>query len=221
MTKTIIKFCGITSIDDYKFINDQEDIDFIGLIFTEKSPRCLKVKQAEKISQSCTKQKSIVGVFMDQSEKYIQNIISHIDLDIIQFHGKETVDFCRSFNKPFIKTFHVKDSVISIEHDFYEYADYFLYDSSVSGKQGGTGEMFNWDLLFEDQDKITSVQKKPYFAAGGLNINNIGNLISKFMPYGIDVSSGLESSIGKKDHLLMKKFLENVRISEKGCYEKN
>ena len=81
--------------------------------------------------------------------------------------------------------------------------------------------MFNWDLLFDDQDKITSVQKKPYFAAGGLNINNIGNLISKFMPYGIDVSSGLESSIGKKDHLLMKKFLENVRISEKGCYEKN
>ena len=221
MTKTIIKFCGITSVDDYKFINDQEDIDFIGLIFTEKSPRCLKVQQAEKILQSCTKQKSIVGVFMDQSEKYIRDIISHIDLEIIQFHGKETVDFCRSFDKPFIKTFHVNESLISIKHDFYEYADYFLYDSSVNGKQGGTGEIFDWDLLFKNSNGITSSQEKPCFVAGGLNINNIGNLISQFMPYGIDVSSGLESSVGKKDHLLMKKFLENVRISEKEYYEKS
>ena len=221
MTKTIIKFCGVTSIDDYKFINDQEDVDFIGLIFTEKSPRCLNVEQAEKISTSYSKQKSVVGVFMDQSKKCIQNIINNVDLDVLQFHGQETVDFCRSFDKPFIKTFHVNKSLISIEYDFYEHADYFLYDSSVNGKQGGTGEIFDWDLLAEHLSPLTSLHKIPYFIAGGLNINNIGNLISEFMPYGIDVSSGLESSIGKKDHLLMKKFLENVRISEKECYEEN
>ena len=221
MTKTIIKFCGITSIDDYKFINDQEDVDFIGLIFTEKSPRCLNVEQAEKILKSYNKQKSVVGVFMDQSKQCIQDTINNVDLDVLQFHGQETVDFCRSFDKPFIKTFHVNESLISIQHDFCEYADYFLYDSSVNGKQGGTGEIFNWDLLAEHLSPLNSLHEKPYFVAGGLNINNIGNLISEIMPYGIDVSSGLESSIGKKDHLLMKKFLENVRISEKEHYEEN
>ena len=221
MTKTIIKICGITSSDDYKFINDQEDIDFIGMIFTEKSPRCINLQQANQILESCVKQKSIIGVFMNQSEKYIHNVTDNINLDLLQFHGQETLEFCRSFNKPFIKTLHIKDKLLTFNYDFEIHADYLLLDTSLNNKHGGTGKKFDWDLLSKDETISNIIQKKPCFIAGGLNINNIGDLISQFMPYGVDVSSGLESSVGKKDHLLMKKFLENVRISEKEYYEKN
>ena len=85
MTKTLIKFCGITSIDDYKFINDQIDVNYIGMIFSLKSPRCLTIKNANQILNSSVKNKSIVGVFMDQSENEIWDIIKNIDFRLIPF----------------------------------------------------------------------------------------------------------------------------------------
>ena len=94
MTKTFIKFCGITSIDDYKYINDQNDVNYIGMIFAEESPRCLTTKIANQILNSAIKNKSIVGVFMNQQEDEIWNVIKNVDLDILQFHGNESIDFC-------------------------------------------------------------------------------------------------------------------------------
>jgi phosphoribosylanthranilate isomerase len=221
MTRTNIKFCGITTIDDYIFISDQEDVNFIGLIFTDKSPRSLNIMNANKILNSTSKQKSIVGVFMDQSESYIQNIINNVPLDILQFHGNETLDFCKKFDKPFIKTLHINDKLLDFNLDFQKYINHFLIDTTFNNMHGGTGKIFNWKLLSTDPSISHLIQKNPCFIAGGLNPENIGDLISTYKPYGVDVSSGLESSVGKKDHLLMKKFLENVRISEKDHNEKN
>ena len=221
MTRTNIKFCGITTIDDYIFISDQEDVNFIGLIFTDKSPRCLNIMNANKILNSTSKQKSIVGVFMDQSESYIQNIVDNIPLDILQFHGNETLDFCKKFDKPFIKTLHINDKLQDFNLDFQKYINHFLIDTTFNNMHGGTGKKFNWKLLSNDPTISHIIKKNSCFIAGGLNADNIGNLISTYKPYGVDVSSGLESSVGKKDHLLMKKFLENVRISEKDHNEKN
>ena len=87
MTQTKIKFCGITSVEDYSFINDLIDVNFIGMIFTKKSPRCLTIESANKILKSTKRQKSIVGIFMGQSEDAINNILKEVDLDILQFHG--------------------------------------------------------------------------------------------------------------------------------------
>ena len=126
MTRTNIKFCGITTIDDYIFISDQEDVNFIGFIFTDKSPRCLNIMNANKILNSTSKQKSIVGVFMDQSESYIQNIVDNVPLDILQFHGNETLDFCKRFDKPFIKTLHINDKLLDFNLDFQKYINHFL-----------------------------------------------------------------------------------------------
>ena len=81
------------------------------------------------------------------------------------------------------------------------------------------GFIARWDVWYFVSKCL--IKSKPYYIAGGLNCNNIVELIAKHNPYGIDVSSGVESSIGKKDHLLMKKFIENVRMSEQDCYEKN
>ena len=221
MTRTNIKFCGITTIDDYIFISDQEDVNFIGLIFTDKSPRCLNIINANKILNSTSKQKSIVGVFMDQSESYIQNIVNNVPLDILQFHGNENLDFCKRFGKPFIKTLHINDKLLDFDLDFQKYINHFLIDTTFNNMHGGTGKKFNWELLSNDSTISHIIKKNSCFIAGGLNADNIGNLISAYKPYGVDVSSGLESSVGKKDHLLMKKFLENVRISEKDHNEKN
>ncbi len=221
MTKTLIKFCGITSIDDYKFINDQIDVNYIGMIFSLKSPRCLTIKNANQILNSSVKNKSIVGVFMDQSENEIWDIIKNIDLDILQFHGDESVDYCKRFNKPFIKTLHANNKLLNFNSTYENNTDYFLIDTSINGDQGGTGTKFDWNLLSDDKNISRIMKNHSCFIAGGLDVNNISNLISEYKPYGIDVSSGLESSIGKKDHLLMKKFIENVRISEKESYEKN
>ena len=221
MTRTNIKFCGITTIDDYIFISDQEDVNFIGLIFTDKSPRCLNIVNANKILNSTSKQKSIVGVFMDQSESYIQNIIDNVHLDILQFHGNETLDFCKRFDKPFIKTLHINDKLLDFNLDFQKYINHFLIDTTFNNMHGGTGKSFNWKLLSNDPTISNLIKKNPCFIAGGLDADNIGDLISTYKPHGVDVSSGLESSVGKKDHLLMKKFLENVRISEKDHNEKN
>ena len=221
MTRTNIKFCGITTIDDYIFISDQQDVNFIGLIFTDKSPRCLNIIHANKILNSTSRKKSIVGVFMDQSESYIKNIVDNVNLDILQFHGNETLEFCRKFNKPFIKTLHINDKLLDFNLDFQKYINHFLIDTTFNNMHGGTGKSFNWELLSNDPTISHLIKNNPCFIAGGLNADNVGNLISAYKPYGVDVSSGLESSVGKKDHLLMKKFLENVRISEKDHNEKN
>jgi phosphoribosylanthranilate isomerase len=212
MSKTKIKFCGITSVEDYLYINDLVDVNYIGMIFTNKSPRYLTIDHANKILQSSTKQKSIVGVFMNQSEASINKILKEVDLDILQFHGNETLDFCNSFNKPFIKTVHISNQSFEFNSEF---------KNSANNKHGGTGEKFNWDLLSDNVIISDIVNKSSFFVAGGLNPSNVSKLIIDYKPYGVDVSSGLESSVGKKDHLLMKKFIENVRISEKVSYEKN
>ena len=221
MTKTKIKFCGITSVEDYLFISDLIDVNFIGMIFTNKSPRCLAIENANKILESTKRQKSIVGVFMDQSEDDINNILKEVDLDILQFHGDETLDFCKSFNKPFIKTLHITDQSFLYNSDFKKTANYFLLDTSLDNKHGGTGKKFDWDLLSKNITISDLMNNSSCFVAGVLNPSNVSELIIRHKPYGIDVSSGIESSIGKKDHLLMKKFIENVRISEKENYEKN
>jgi len=221
MSKTKIKFCGITSVEDYLYINDLVDVNYIGMIFTNKSPRYLTIDHANKILQSSTKQKSIVGVFMNQSEASINKILKEVDLDILQFHGNETLDFCNSFNKPFIKTVHISNQSFEFNSEFKNSANYFLLDTSIDNKHGGTGEKFNWDLLSDNVIISDIVNKSSFFVAGGLNPSNVSKLIIDYKPYGVDVSSGLESSVGKKDHLLMKKFIENVRISEKVSYEKN
>ena len=105
--------------------------------------------------------------------------------------------------------------------DFIKHAHSFLLDTSSGNTYGGTGKTFDWEILNKYKFFNDKGLSFPYLTAGGLNPSNIKDLISKYNPPGVDVSSGIESSIGKKDHLLMKKFIENVRISELENYEKD
>ena len=221
MKKTLIKVCGITDINDMKYASNIEDIDYLGIIFAKESPRCVDLNLAEKLINACDKTKNIVAVFMNQSKDDIEDVIKNLDFNILQFHGHESVDFCNFFKKPFIKTFHIENQKLNIDINFIKYAHAFLLDTSSGNSYGGTGKTFDWEILNENKFFNDVDLSLPYLTAGGLNPSNIKDLISKYSPPGVDVSSGIESSVGKKDHLLMKKFIENVRISELENYEKD
>jgi phosphoribosylanthranilate isomerase len=221
MKKTLIKVCGITDINDMKYASNIEDIDYLGIIFAKESPRCVDLNLAEKLINACDKTKNIVAVFMNQSKDDIEDVIKNLDFNILQFHGHESVDFCNFFKKPFIKTFHIENQKLNIDINFIKYAHAFLLDTSSGNSYGGTGKTFDWEILNENKFCNDTDLSLPYLTAGGLNPSNIKDLISKYGPPGVDVSSGIESSVGKKDHLLMKKFIENVRISELENYEKD
>ena len=219
MNRTLIKFCGMTNTDDIKFISDT-DIDFIGLIFTQESPRCLNLHKAEKLINACNNRKPTVGVFMNQTKDFVNNIINNISIDFLQFHGNESEEFCKSFNKKYFKTVSVNNSEINYDIEHRNSASAFIIDNSKDNSSSGIGKTFNWSIL-ESNINLVELKNNNYFIAGGLSPDNIKNLIIKYRPKGLDVSSGIEHSIGKKDFNLMKKFIENVRISEKESYEKN
>ena len=219
MNRTLIKFCGMTNTDDIKFISDT-DIDFIGLIFTQESPRCLNLHKAEKLINACNNRKPTVGVFMNQTKDFVNNIINNISIDFLQFHGNESEEFCKSFNKKYFKTVSVNNNEINYDIKHRNSASAFIIDNSKDNSSSGIGKTFDWSIL-ESNINLIELKNNNYFIAGGLSPDNIKNLIIKYRPKGLDVSSGIEHSIGKKDFNLMKKFIENVRISEKESYEKN
>jgi len=157
MEKTTVKFCGFTNTDDIQYALDC-DIDYIGLIFTEKSPRCISINQAEKLCQLCDGKKKIVGVFMDQPKKFVDNIIDNLNLSFLQFHGNEPYDYCNSFNQKYTKTLHINNpayefNIINKYHDAYA----FLLDTSIGNIKGGTGKTFDWSLINKYKNKQTLV----------------------------------------------------------------
>ena len=105
MSRTYIKFCGLNKINDLVYA-DSLDIDLIGLIFTSRSPRFVNGDRLKKIS-SLKFTKPLVGVFMDQPVEHVNEIMSVLRLDYLQFHGSESYEYCKSFNMPFIKTVHI------------------------------------------------------------------------------------------------------------------
>ena len=147
-----------------------------------------------------------VGVFVDLEKNKVLEIAGECALDVLQFHGDETPAYCAGFKDSYkvIKAFRIKDRNSLKTINDYD-ADFYLLDSYSSRDKGGTGKSF--DLKIIDNFEFL----KPVILSGGLTPDNVRDAIEKFSPYGVDVSSGVESSPGKKDLLLMKRFVENVR----------
>tara|TARA_B100000029_G_scaffold505762_1_gene587051 strand:+ start:14773 stop:15435 length:663 start_codon:yes stop_codon:yes gene_type:complete len=214
MNTVKIKLCGITNIDDAKLIVDL-DFDYIGLIFVDASPRCLSLSTATQIYNICKDRKKIIGVFQNQRTNFLENIIKNIEFDFLQFHGNESATLCESFNIPYIKTISINpDGNLSQDIQNYQSSFALLLDTKINNKTGGTGKVFDWKMLHDNDEFKDFIKTKPYFISGGLNLLNIADLIKNYKPWGIDISSGVESMIGKKDITLVKKFLENVKIAE-------
>ena len=202
--KTSIKLCGFKNIDDIIFATSL-DINYLGMIFVENLPRSIDIDTAIQATIIC-KEKNIksVGVFLNQNIDTVDKILSKVDLDVLQLHGTEDITDYRIFKKDIIKTLHVsKDSVFMSKNLDFENTD-FLLDASSENLQGGSGKCFDWNIL-------NDVPVEKLFIAGGLKPDNILDLLSKYTPKCVDVSSGIENKIGHKDHNLMSDFVDKIR----------
>ena len=202
-----IKICGITNLEDAKF-SITDGADAIGFIQSKKSERFVSLETLNVIKDAIGIDFLTIPVFVNPSTEEVINFLSIFPNSILQFHGDEEEEFCKAFNKPYIKAINVSKQE-DLVNDLNKYKDSFAYllDSGDSQNRGGTGETFDWKLIPKDlSNKI--------IVAGGLDSNNIDVLLSEVSPFGVDVSSGVESKIGVKDHSKIDNFIKLVKKYE-------
>jgi len=203
-----VKICGITNLKDAKVAVDA-GCDALGFVFYKKSPRYIPPLKARQIIKELPKNIIKIGVFVNAREKTIKNIAKLCGLDILQFHGNESPEFCKKFcGFKIIKAFRVKDKVdLSKVLRYRTFA--YLFDAFAKTGFGGTGEKFDWKLLSQIHDDI----KCPVFLSGGLNEKNVKEAVKSVHPDWLDVSSSLEVRPGKKDSKKVKEFIGQVKAS--------
>ena len=198
MSKLKFKICGVKSLEilDCCIVNN---VDFFGLIFFKKSPRNIEIEDAQKlIFYSKNKSISSVGVFVNEPIIQLQNLLKILKLDYIQLHGNEDKNYISEIKKnnsiKIIKNIPMNSTEDLLKIEKYPNADFLLFDYKPSEKElpGGNAKKFSWDLL-----KYIKTDQ-PWFLSGGINIKNINEVKNYAIPYGIDISSGVESSPGNK-----------------------
>lgn len=201
-----VKICGITNLEDAKAAT-AAGADALGFIFYKKSPRYITPEKVKEIISVLPGKIAKIGVFVGAEEKEIRRIAKMCRLDMLQFHGGESPGFCRRFRgKKIIKAFRIKDSV-SLKNILKYRTAACLFDTFAASKAGGTGRRFNWELIKDIRKKI----KRPLFLSGGLNIGNIKEAIRTVRPAWLDVSSSVESSPGKKNHIKLREFIKTAK----------
>lgn len=199
-----VKICGITNLDDALAAQDS-GADALGFVFYPPSPRYIRPQAAKAIIYRLNKKITKVGVFVNPQARDVKRIACLCQLDILQFHGDETPDFCRKFtSSKIIKAFRVKDKNSLSRLSDYCGVDYYLFDAFSHKGVGGTGIKLNWELL--KKAKID----KPFFLSGGLTPKNVASAIKALNPGWVDVSSGVEKSAGIKDKEKIRDFIEKV-----------
>ena len=204
--RTRVKICGITRTQDAHLAVDA-GVDAIGLVFYEKSPRFVSNLMAKEISQDIPAFVSCVALFKDAGEQAIRSVLDMVAIDLIQFHGSESAEFCEQFGRPYIKALGMKGpecdaSYLRENVSCYQSAKALLLDSHAPGMAGGTGETFDWSM-------IGSIDK-PMILAGGLTVDNVKQAIDVTHPFAVDVSSGVESVPGIKDEIKVQRFMQQV-----------
>tara|TARA_B110001469_G_C9548393_1_gene272129 strand:+ start:209 stop:832 length:624 start_codon:yes stop_codon:yes gene_type:complete len=201
--KTKIKICGITNDKDALAAEDL-GADALGFVFYIDSPRYVDPKDVFNLCKNVGPFVTRVGLFVDESVDQVNEAINISRINCLQFHGNETEDFCNQFGLPYIKSILMRDDINLLECcSKYKSASAILLDTYSESLKGGTGLKFDWDTIPKDLPCQLIV-------AGGLNNINVGELIDKINPYGIDVSGGVEVEKGKKDYNLMKEFILGV-----------
>ena len=201
---TRIKICGIKT-PEIAQVAFEAGADAIGLMFYEKSKRYVTLEEAKAICAILPPVITIVAVFVDPENSYVQEILKQLPISLLQFHGQETDEFCQSFNRLYIKAVPMQPNFdVQSYCENYPHAQGFLLDSATQQGFGGTGEPFLWDT-------IKGPLRKPIILAGGLTIANIEKAITTVRPFAVDVSGGVEIEPGKKDAQKIKDFIREVR----------
>ena len=206
-TRTQIKICGFTrSADAERAV--ELGADALGLVFYPPSPRNITVAQAQDICAVLPPFTALTALFLNAERSVIKDVLAAVPVSLLQFHGTETPEFCRSFNRPWMKSVSMKSTAnVSDYCAAYEGARGFLLDSNIAGAAGGSGDVFDWSLV------PTNIEA-PLILAGGLDVENVRQAILSVRPCAVDVSSGVESAKGIKDTDLMRRFISQVKAAD-------
>ena len=213
---TRVKICGITNTED-ALVAAEAGADLLGFIFYPPSPRSVTPEQARQIietlrvsvSATACPRASFVGVFVDEEPDSVRQIVARCGLDYVQLHGAESPEMVSDLMDEgigVIKGFRVRDGTSLAELECYR-ATVYLLDTYVPGQPGGTGQTFDWELAVQAQER------GPILLAGGLIPDNVAQAIRLVRPWGVDVASGVEMALGRKDHEQVRRFVATVKSS--------
>ena len=209
MLRTRVKICGLTRPEDAQAAV-RLGADAIGLVFYAPSPRAVTLALAQRIVEGLPPFVTVVALFVDEDPARIRDILANVRIDLLQFHGDEAPDLCGSFGKPWIKALKMRPGLdLAQERLRYFGSSGLLLDAWHPDVHGGSGMAFDWGLL---GGSLTS----DAVLAGGLNPDNISLALKTVRPYGVDVSSGVESAKGIKDHAKMAAFLQRIKEFDYG-----
>ena len=200
---TKIKICGITNLKN-ALEAVEVGVDALGFVFFSESPRYINPKKARAIINLLPSFVLRVGLFVNAPKEEVLSVISESRVNLLQFHGDEDEKFCNQFNLPYIKAISLKDGINLLEYcQLFVSSSAILIDTYSHEMRGGTGKIFNWDLIPKNLPL-------PLIIAGGLDSKNVSSLINSVNPYGVDVSGGVEIDKGIKDLSMMKNFVLGV-----------
>jgi phosphoribosylanthranilate isomerase len=205
--RTRIKICGLRE-PAHARLAAEAGADAIGLVFYGKSPRYVQAEIAAEVAAALPAYVMAVGLFVNAPSAEIEAVLERVPLDLLQFQGDETPEFCERFGRPYVRAVRMEEGV-----DLLEYAGRFkrakalLLDAHVPGLPGGTGRTFDWK-------RVPRNSPIPLILSGGLDPGNVADAIREARPWAVDVSSGVESSRGVKDPAKIVEFIRSVRSED-------
>ena len=198
-----VKICGICDVSAAR-VASEAGADLIGFHFCDSSRR-MTPEEAKAIVDSLDARPQIVGVFIDEAPPVARQVAEFVGLDLLQLHGSEAPGF--DAGTPVMKVLKVRDGEVP---DAGGWPDPIMLDSWSHDQRGGTGRTWTWELARD------LLRDRKVFIAGGLQTGNVGTVVSAYRPYGVDVSSGVESRVRVKDPDLVRAFIKAVRAAEEG-----
>lgn len=208
LAETRIKMCGLTRSQDL-LAAVEAGADAVGLVFYAASPRAVTLAQAADLARQVPPFVTIVGLFVNAEVAQVRATLAAVPIHLLQFHGDEDDDYCRQFDRPFIKAARVRPGMDLLQYvRSFPSAQAILLDAFVEG-YGGGGKVFDWTLIPENPGK-------PIILSGGLDADNVAAAIRRVRPAAVDVSSGIEAGKGIKDAGKIRAFVAAVRRAETG-----
>jgi len=206
---TMVKICGITGEED-GLTAAEAGADLLGFVFYPPSPRGIDPQRATRIISAVSRAGyavQFVGVFVDERESYVQEVAARCNLDYVQLHGSEPPQLVARLAQNGLSV--IKGVRIAGKESLRELERYsphlYLLDSYLPGLPGGSGETFDWRVC------LRAKHLRPFLLAGGLNPDNVAAAVRTVRPWGVDVSTGVESSPGHKDHAKMRRFIARAK----------
>ncbi len=205
MNSVRVKICGLTRVEDVQ-IACALGADAIGLVFYPPSPRAVTIEQAQQALLNVPPFVTVTALFVDPSVEAVQAVLQALpSVSLLQFHGDESPEFCRSFGRAYIKAIPMRDDV-DLQQEANRFSDALglLVDTYKPNVPGGSGESFDWH-------RVPHNLTKPIILAGGLTADNVNAAIAQVKPFAVDVSGGVEATKGIKDAQKMAQFIQQTK----------